>query len=78
ISNIGGIMHCFSGDGEWMKKFIDLGLHISFSGIVTFKKALDVQEAAMAVPLERMLVETHAPSLALVPYRGKRNEPGYT
>lgn len=61
-----------------MKKFLDLGLHISFSGVVTFKKALDVQEAAMAVPLERMLVETDAPYLAPVPYRGKRNEPGYT
>ncbi|MBO6456040.1 hydrolase TatD, partial [Enterococcus faecalis] len=59
-------------------KFLDLGLHISFSGVVTFKKALDVQEAAMAVPLERMLVETDAPYLAPVPYRGKRNEPGYT
>ena len=43
-------MHSFSGDAEWMKKFLDLGLHISFSGVVTFKKALDVQEAAMAVP----------------------------
>ena len=61
-----------------MKKFLDLGLHFSFSGVVTFKKALDVQEAAMAVPLERMLVETDAPYLAPVPYRGKRNEPGYT
>ncbi len=71
-------MHSFSGDAEWMKKFLDLGLHISFSGVVTFKKALDVQEAAMAVPLERMLVETDAPYLAPVPYRGKRNEPGYT
>ncbi|MBO6453917.1 hydrolase TatD, partial [Enterococcus faecalis] len=59
-------------------KFLDLGLYISFSGVVTFKKALDVQEAAMAVPLERMLVETDAPYLAPVPYRGKRNEPGYT
>ncbi len=78
ISDIGGIMHSFSGDAEWMKKFLDLGLHISFSGVVTFKKALDVQEAAMAVPLERMLVETDAPYLASVPYRGKRNEPGYT
>ena len=71
-------MHSFSGDAEWMKKFLDLGLHISFSGVVTFKKALDVQEAAIAVPLEQMLVETDAPYLAPVPYRGKRNEPGYT
>ena len=60
------------------EEILDLGLHISFSGVVTFKKALDVQEAAMAVPLERMLVETDAPYLAPVPYRGKRNEPGYT
>lgn len=45
VSDIGGIMHSFSGDAEWMKKFLDLGLHISFSGVVTFKKALDVQEA---------------------------------
>ena len=60
------------------EEILDLGLYISFSGVVTFKKALDVQEAAMAVPLERMLVETDAPYLAPVPYRGKRNEPGYT
>ncbi|MGC3054167.1 TatD family hydrolase, partial [Enterococcus faecalis] len=64
ISDIGGIMHSFCGDAEWMKKFLDLGLHISLSGVVTFKKALDLQEAAMAVPLERMLVETDAPYLA--------------
>lgn len=53
-------------------------MHVSFSGVVTFKKALDVQEAATGVPLERLLVETDAPYLAPVPYRGKRNEPGYT
>lgn len=53
-------------------------MHVSFSGVVTFKKALDVQEAATVVPLDRLLVETDAPYLAPVPYRGKRNEPGYT
>lgn len=74
----GGIMHSFSGDLEWAKRFLDLGMHVSFSGVVTFKKALDVQEAATGVPLERLLVETDAPYLAPVPYRGKRNEPGYT
>ena len=60
------------------KRFLDLGMHISFSGVVTFKKALDVQEAAQAVPIDRLLVETDAPYLAPMPYRGKRNEPGYT
>ena len=60
------------------EKISDIGGIMHFSGVVTFKKALDVQEAAMAVPLERMLVETDAPYLAPVPYRGKRNEPGYT
>ena len=78
VRDIGGIMHSYSGDLEWAKRFLDLGMHISFSGVVTFKKALDVQEAATGVPLERLLVETDAPYLAPVPYRGKRNEPGYT
>lgn len=78
IADIGGIMHSFSGSGEWAKRFLDLGMHVSFSGVVTFKKALDVQEAATVVPLDRLLVETDAPYLAPVPYRGKRNEPGYT
>ena len=71
-------MHSFSGDYEWAKRFLYLGMHISFSGVVTFKKALDVQEAATNVPIERLLVETDAPYLAPVPFRGKRNEPGYT
>lgn len=78
IRDIGGIMHSFSGGFEWAKRFLDLGMHISFSGVVTFKKAQDVQEAATHVPLDRLLVETDAPYLAPVPYRGKRNEPGYT
>lgn len=78
VHTIGGIMHSFSGDEEWAKRFLDLGMHISFSGVVTFKKALDVQHAAASVPLDRLLVETDAPYLAPVPYRGKRNEPGYT
>lgn len=78
VRDIGGIMHSYSGDFEWAQRFMDLGMHISFSGVVTFKKALDVQEAATNVPLERLLVETDAPYLAPMPYRGKRNEPGYT
>lgn len=78
IRDIGGIMHSFSGDPEWMEKFLDMGMHISLSGVVTFKKALEVQDVARAVSLDRLLVETDAPYLAPVPYRGKRNEPGYT
>ncbi|MFC4770790.1 TatD family hydrolase [Enterococcus hermanniensis] len=78
IRDIGGIMHSFSGSGEWAKRFLDLGMHVSFSGVVSFKKALDVQEAATIVPIEKLLVETDAPYLAPMPYRGKRNEPGYT
>lgn len=71
-------MHSFSGDPEWMERFLDMGMHISLSGVVSFKKALEVQEVAKVVPLDRLLVETDAPYLAPVPYRGKRNEPGYT
>lgn len=74
----GGIMHSFSGDVEWMKKFLDLGLHISLSGVLTFKKSLELQEVAKEVPLDWLLVETDAPYLAPVPFRGKRNEPAYT
>lgn len=78
VYRTGGIMHSFSGDVEWMKRFLDLGLHISLSGVVTFKKAEDLHQVAKVVPLDKLLVETDAPYLAPVPYRGKRNEPGYT
>lgn len=78
IRSIGGIMHSFSGDDEWAKRFLDLGMHVSFSGVVTFKNAPEVQAAAKVVPLDKLLVETDAPYLAPMPYRGKRNEPGYT
>jgi TatD DNase family protein len=73
----GGIMHCFSGGPAEAERSLALGFHISFSGIVTYPKALDVQEAAKIVPLDRLLVETDAPYLAPVPYRGKRNEPAF-
>lgn len=73
----GGIMHSFSGDLEDMKRFLDLGMHISLSGVVTFKKAHALHEVAKHVPLERLLIETDAPYLAPVPYRGKQNEPAY-
>jgi TatD DNase family protein len=72
---IGGIMHCFSGGPEEARRALDLGFYLSFGGIVTFPKALAVQEAAKAAPRHRILIETDAPYLAPVPKRGKRNEP---
>ena len=70
-----GIMHCFSGGPTEMQQALKLGFYLSFGGIVTFPKALDVQAAAKAAPRDRILVETDAPYLAPVPKRGKRNEP---
>jgi len=72
---LGGIMHCFSGGVAEMQRALDLGFYLSFGGIVTFPKALEVQAAAKAAPRDRILVETDAPYLAPVPKRGKRNEP---
>ncbi|MCW5619744.1 MAG: TatD family hydrolase [Burkholderiales bacterium] len=74
---VGGVMHCFTETLEVAQAALDLGFHISFSGIVTFKNAVELKEVARAIPLDRMLVETDAPYLAPVPYRGKRNEPAY-
>lgn len=75
--SVRGVMHCWSGTAAETKWFVDLGLYISFSGIVTFKNARSVQESACVVPKERLLVETDCPYLAPVPWRGKRNEPSY-
>ena len=72
-----GVMHCWGGTPEETKMFLDLGFYISFSGIVTFKNAIQVQESAKIVPGDRLLVETDCPFLAPVPKRGKRNEPAY-
>lgn len=72
-----GIMHCFSGTQALADKVIDLGFYISFSGIVTFKKAEDLRAIARRVPLDRLLIETDCPYLTPVPHRGKRNEPAY-
>jgi TatD DNase family protein len=71
------IMHCFTGTPEQAREVLDLGFYISFAGVVTYPKALDVQASAKMVPLDRLLVETDAPYLAPVPFRGKRNEPSY-
>jgi TatD DNase family protein len=73
----GGVMHCFTETLDVARGALDLGFHISFSGIVTFKNAVELKEVARAVPLERMLIETDSPYLAPVPHRGKRNEPAY-
>ena len=70
-----GVMHCFAEDWETAEKALDLGFYISFSGIVTFKSATNVQEVAKKTPLDRILVETDSPYLAPVPHRGKINEP---
>ncbi len=70
-----GVMHCFTESLEVAKAAMDMGFYISFSGIVTFKSAKDLQEVAREVPLEQMLIETDSPYLAPVPHRGKVNEP---
>ena len=72
-----GVMHCFTGDWEMACAALDLGFYISFSGIVTFSNADQLQNVARRVPAERLLVETDAPYLAPVPKRGKRNEPAF-
>jgi len=74
---VGGVMHCFTETWEVARQALDLGFYISFSGIVTFKNALAIKEAAEKTPLDRILVETDSPYLAPVPYRGKTNEPAY-
>lgn len=72
-----GIIHCFTGNTGEIEQLLDLGFYISFSGIVTFKKADVLRDAARTVPLDRLLIETDAPYLAPVPYRGKLNEPSF-
>src|SRR5271169_1905808 len=74
---MGGILHCFTGNWPHAKRALDMGFMISFAGNVTFPKAQQIRDAAMEVPLERMLIETDCPYLAPVPHRGKRNEPAY-
>lgn len=75
--SIGGVMHCFTEDWEMAKKALDLNFYISFSGIVSFKSAHELQEVAKKMPLDRMLIETDCPYLAPVPHRGKQNEPSF-
>lgn len=74
---VGGVFHCFTESTEVARQALDLGFHISFSGIVTFKNAIELKEIAKWTPLDRLLVETDSPYLAPVPYRGKTNQPAY-
>ena len=74
---IRGVIHCFTGDYEAARKYLDLGFYLSFTGIITFKNAAPLREVVRRVPLERMFVETDSPYLTPVPHRGRRNEPAY-
>lgn len=76
-SDVGGLIHCFSENKPFAARALDLGFDLSFSGIVTFKRALDIQEVAGWAPADRILVETDSPYLAPVPLRGKRCEPAH-
>ncbi|KAA1188615.1 metal-dependent hydrolase [Photorhabdus heterorhabditis] len=73
----GGVLHCFTEDKDTARELLDLGFYISFSGIVTFRNAEQIREAARYVPLDRILIETDSPYLAPVPHRGKENQPAY-
>ena len=72
-----GVFHCFTGDREMARAALDIGFYLSFAGIVTFPKAAELREVARMVPADRLLVETDAPYLAPVPFRGRRNEPAH-
>jgi TatD DNase family protein len=74
---LGGILHCFTGNWPQAKRALDMGFMISFAGNVTFPKAEQIRDAALEVPLDRILIETDSPYLAPVPHRGKRNEPAF-
>jgi TatD DNase family protein len=76
-TNLGGILHCFTGEWEHARRALDGGFLISFAGNVTFPKAENIRRVAAKVPLDRMLIETDAPFLAPLPHRGKRNEPAW-
>ena len=76
-NGLGGILHCFTGNAAQAKRSLDMGFMISFSGNITFPKAQQIRDAALEVPLDRILIETDSPYLAPVPHRGKRNEPAF-
>ncbi len=76
-ADVGGVFHCFTGDAWLAKGGLDLGFHLSFSGVVTFQNATMLREIVATVPMDRILIETDCPYLTPVPHRGKRNEPAY-
>jgi TatD DNase family protein len=76
-SGLPGIIHCFTGTRAFAEEAVEIGFYISFSGVVTFKKADDLRDTARRLPVERLLIETDSPFLAPVPFRGRRNEPAY-
>ena len=76
-SSVGGVFHCFTETAEVARSALDLGFYISFSGILTFKNAVDLREIASWIPLDRILIETDSPYLAPAPHRGKTNNPSY-
>ena len=76
-AEVGGVLHCFTEDWDMAARAVDLNFHVSFSGIVTFKSAAQIQEVARRLPAERMLVETDSPYLAPVPHRGRSNHPAW-
>jgi TatD DNase family protein len=73
----GGVLHCFSASFETAERCLALGFYISFGGILTFRRADELREIALKIPLDRLLIETDSPYLAPVPFRGKRNEPAF-
>jgi TatD DNase family protein len=74
---MGGVMHCFSGDTDLAACILSKGFYLSITGVVTYKSATVLREVAKMTPLDRLLIETDAPYLSPVPYRGKMNEPAY-
>jgi len=77
VERVGGVLHCFTESLAMALSAIEMGFYISFSGIVTFKNALEIKEVAKQIPLDRLLIETDSPYLAPVPFRGKINQPAY-
>jgi TatD DNase family protein len=77
VATVGGIMHCWAGTEEEAERALDLGCYLGLGGVLTFKSAEAIRSVARIAPLDRLLIETDAPYLAPVPYRGKRNEPAF-
>ena len=77
FKDVGGVFHCFSGSAEMARQLVDLGWYIGFTGVLTFKNSRRAIEAAQAIPLDRIVLETDCPYMAPEPFRGKRNHPGY-